>query len=96
MDWTGLVVGMIKALGSGLGAFLALVFQPPATTRELLIRSAFSFACGMIFGDPLREQYLKWPERWEYWLASAALVALVSWAVYGAAIRIIGAYKGPK
>jgi hypothetical protein len=96
MDWAAVLVAGTKALGSGLGAFLALVFNPPKSIRDLAIRSAFAFLCGMIFGDPAREQYLHWPERWEYWLASSALVALVSWAVYGAAIRLIGAYKGPK
>lgn len=95
MDWAIVAAG-IKAIGAAMGAFLALVFQPPPTIRDLAIRSAFSFAAGMIFGDPLREQYLKWPDRWEYWLASAALVAMLAWAVYGTAIRLIGAWKGPK
>lgn len=94
MDWS---VVAIKAAGSLVGSALAVAFQPPKTWRDLAIRTVFSFACGMIFGDPAREQYLKWPEgRWEYWLASAALVALISWALYGAALRLIQAWKGPK
>lgn len=96
MDWAAVLIAGIKALGAALGSFLALVFQPPKHIHDLAIRSAFSFLCGVIFGDPVREQYLHWPGRWEYWLASGALIAALSWAIYGAAIRLIGAYKGPK
>lgn len=86
----------IKALGSLGGAVLALVFQPPKDTRDFIIRACFAFLCGLFFGDPVRQQYLHWPETWQMWVASAAIVALASWWIWGAAIRIIGAYKGPK
>lgn len=86
----------VKALGSLGGAVLALVFQPPKDTRDFIIRSVFAFLCGVLFGDPVRQQYLNWPETWQMWVASAAIVALGSWWAWGAAIRIIGAYKGPK
>lgn len=69
----------IKALGSLGGAFLALVFQPPTTTRDFVIRSLFAFVSGLLFADPVRTEYLKWPETWQMWLASSGLVALVSW-----------------
>lgn len=84
---------MIKALGAAGGSFLALVFQPPTTMRDFLIRTGFSFLSGVLFGDPMRTQYLHWPEDWRMWLAASALVSLVSWWVFGAAVRIIGSWK---
>lgn len=80
----GLIVALIRASGSLIGAILALVFNPPKTRRDFIIRGSFSFLSGFVFGEPAREQYLHWPDRWEYWIASCALVALVSWASYGA------------
>lgn len=91
MDELGAI--LIKALGSFGGAVLALVFQPPATTRDFAIRSVFAFVSGLLFADPVRTEYLKWPETWQMWLASAGLVALASWWVFGAATRIIGTWK---
>jgi hypothetical protein len=84
---------MIKALGAAGGSFLALVFQPPSTTREFLIRAAFSFMSGLLFGDPVRDQYLHWPDNWRMWLAATALVALISWWVFGAAVRIVSKWS---
>lgn len=83
----------IKALGSMGGAILALVFQPPTTVRDFAIRSVFAFLCGVFFGDPVRQQYLHWPETWQMWVASSALVALASWWLFGAAVRVVGIWK---
>lgn len=98
MDWSA-VVG-INALGAFIGMLLALAFQPPKTISDLVSRACFSFLAGLVFGNPTREMYLKWPPRWEYWIASASFVAMVSWAVYGAVlgtvVRLIEAWKGPK
>ncbi len=88
-----LTAAAIKALGSAGGSILALVFQPPTTTRDFVIRSVFSFLSGLLFADPVRQEYLKWADTWQMLLASAGLVSLVSWWVFGAATRIIGAWK---
>lgn len=88
-----LTAGMIKAIGSANGAILALVFQPPVSKRDFVVRSLFSFLSGVLFGDPIRQQYLKWPETWQMWMASAALVALASWWCWGAVLRILGTWK---
>lgn len=88
-----LTAAMIKGLGSISGSVLALIFQPPKNNNDFVVRAAFSVVSGMIFADPIRLQYLHWPESWQMWLASGALVSLASWWVMGAAIRVLGAWK---
>jgi len=88
-----LSAALIKALGSVGGSILALVFQPPTTTRDFIIRSVFSLLSGLLFGDPVRTEYLHWPESVQHVVGAHALVALVSWWAFGAATRIIGAWK---
>ncbi len=88
-----LTAAVIKGLGAVSGSVLALIFQPPKTTNDFKVRAAFSVVSGMIFADPIRQQYLHWPETWQMWLASTALVSLASWWVMGAAIRVLGAWK---
>lgn len=83
------IVAAIKALGAVGGSFLALVFQPPVTMREAFLRAVFSVFSGFLFGDPVRVQYLRWPETWQMWVASCAGVALISWWVFGAVLRLI-------
>lgn len=85
-----LSAAIVKAVGSMSGSFLALVFQPPMSMRDFAVRSLFSFMSGVLFGDPVRQQYLKWPETWQMWMASGAIVALASWWVWGMVIRILG------
>lgn len=87
---------MIKALGSTGGAFLALVFQPPKTVRDFTIRSLFAFFSGLLFSDPVRTEYLHWPDTWQMWLASSALVALASWWIWGAVVRVVNKWTPPK
>lgn len=89
------IAAAIKALGATAGAFLALIFQPPKSVRDFVLRSIFSTLSGFLFADPVRSQYLKWPDEWQMWLASAALVALGSWWVFGAAIRIVKKWTPP-
>lgn len=91
MDELGAIA--IKALGSLGGAILALVFQPPTTTRDFVIRSVFAFLSGLLFGDPVRSEYLHWPDTVQHVIGAHAVVALVSWWAFGAATRIIGAWK---
>jgi hypothetical protein len=84
---------LIRGLGSFGGAVLALVFQPPTTTRDFIIRSVFALLSGLLFGEPIRAEYLKWADTVQHVIGAHALVALASWWVVGAAIRIIGAWK---
>jgi len=91
MDELGAIA--IKAMGAAGGAFLALVFQPPTTTRDFVIRSVFSLFSGLLFGDPIRSEYLHWPESLQHIVGAHAVVALASWWVFGAATRVIGAWK---
>lgn len=91
MDELGAIA--VKALGSLGGAILALVFQPPTTTRDFIIRSVFAFLSGALFGDPVRTEYLKWPDTFHHVVGAHALVALVSWWAFGAALKVITAWK---
>lgn len=84
---------IVRALGATGGAFLALVFQPPTSIRDFAIRGAFSFFSGALFGEPMRDQYLHWPASWQMVLASSALVALGSWWIWGAVVRVVNAWK---
>lgn len=81
----------IKMAGALVGSGCALAFQPPPTWRDFFQRISFAFVCGVVFCDPVRLQYLKWTD--EMTLPSAALVALVAWPVFTAAMRLISAWK---
>ena len=87
-----IIAALIKAGGAVIGAFLALIFQPPKTLAEFWTRSAFSVVSGAVFGERMRD-WLKWPMEIETGLASAALTALLSWWMMGAAVRVIGAWR---
>lgn len=91
MDELGAIA--IKALGSFGGAVLALVFQPPTTTRDFIIRSVFAFLSGLLFGDPIRSEYLHWPDTVQHVVGAHAVVALASWWIWGAAVRVAGVWK---
>lgn len=82
----------LKFLGAVSGAILALVFLPPTTRGEFIRRFSLSLASGIIFGDPAKD-YLRWPDTWQMYLASSAGVAMLSWFVMGAIVRLIGAWK---
>lgn len=86
---------LIRVVGSLTGAFLALVFQPPKVTSELVTRGLFSLICGFVFSPPLRD-YLKWAPSTEIDLAAAALTAMLSWWLMSTVVRIVGAWKPPK
>ncbi len=87
-----LLVALIKIGGPVSGAILALVFQPPKTRAEFVTRSVFSVMSGLLFSEPARE-WLKWADTWQMGLSAGALTALASWWIWGATIRIIGAWK---
>lgn len=83
---------LAKLVGALIGAFLALVFQPPKTRAEFVTRSVFSVFAGFVFSTPVRE-YLKWIPTLEMELASSALTALLAWYIMGAVVRIVGGWK---
>lgn len=84
---------LIKAGSAVVGAALGLVFQPPKTRNEAFQRAVFSTVFGFVGADPVRIEYLKWPDTMPNWIASVVLVALVSWWLFGAVVRIIGIWK---
>lgn len=81
-----------KAVGAVLGSVLALAFLPPKTIKDFLYRSLFSLIFGFVFSEPTRV-WLKWEPTVSMAVASSTLAALASWWLWGAAVRIIGAYK---
>ena len=81
-----------KAVGAVLGSILALAFLPPKNTRDFITRSVFSTIFGFVFSEPTRN-WLKWEATMSMNVAAATLAALGSWWVWGAAVRVIGAYK---
>lgn len=88
-----MIATAIRAIGSIAGAALALIFQPPINVRDFVIRSAFSSISGLMFGEGVRVQYLKWPDTPDMMMGSAAIVALGSWWIWGAAVRVIGKFE---
>jgi hypothetical protein len=94
MDSAGVLMTTLalKFSGAFAGAVLALVFLPPKSRGEFVRRAVLSLIAGLIFADPLRD-WLKWPETWQMDLAAATAVAMLSWFVIGAAVRIIGSWK---
>lgn len=81
-----------KAVGAVLGSILALAFLPPNNMRDFVTRSVFSLISGFVFSDPVRV-WLKWDADISMNMAAASLTALASWWVWGAVVRLIGAYK---
>lgn len=86
MEW---VVAGTKAISAILGAALALIFKMPRTLSELLARATFSIIAGFLFGEPVRTEYLHWPDRFENVMGATALVAAVSWFVAPAFIKLV-------
>lgn len=101
MNGTGqdsdLVILAAKVLGACGGVILAFAFQPPISPRDLFTRGTFSLLSGILFGQPVREQWLHWSPELHNRIAVASLVALASWPIYGAvigtALRMIRAWK---
>lgn len=93
MDW--MTIG-IRAGSSLLGAFIALVFQPPRTMGELWRRLTFSSLVGFFAGEPLRTEYLHWPESWENVSASFIAPAALSWFSAPIILRMLAAFTPPK
>lgn len=83
---------LIRLIGSFVGAFLALIWQPPKTLNEFWTRGIFSVISGALWGDRLRE-WAHWPKEIEPSIAAAALTALLSWWAMAMAVRIIGSWK---
>lgn len=84
--------GVVKALGALGGTIVALVFQPPKSVNEFYGRSAVSIVSGLLFGDALRENWLKWPDTFGSNLAAFGVVSLTSWWVLAMAVRISKKY----
>lgn len=78
-----------RILGAILGAFLALVFLIPKSRRELIARGTFSVIVGFLAGPPIRVYYLHWDSDPQYRMAAASGVAMLSWFVMEAAVRIL-------
>ncbi len=85
----------IELLGAIAGAAVALLFLPPKSRTEFIRRFSVSIICGMIFADPVRARLGQEPV-WQNYLATSAGVALLSWVIIGAAIRVIGRWTPPK
>lgn len=85
----------IDLLGALAGALLALLFLPPKNRFEFRRRFLLSLLSGVIFADPART-YLGWEPIWQKHLAASAGVAMLSWFLVGAAIRIINRWTPPK
>jgi hypothetical protein len=86
---------IIKFLGSFAGAILALVFIPPKTLSGFFRRSAASLITGPIF-CPVTHAQMGWADTWEYWLASAALTAFISWWLLGIVVTVAKKWIGEK
>lgn len=71
-----------KLLGAFFGTIISLVFLPPTTRAGAVRRTVVSMICGPIF-SPVTHDYVKWPNTLEYWLASAAFTAGISWWMIG-------------
>lgn len=89
IDTTAILLRVISSLA---GAVLGLIFLAPKTVAEFWTRLVFSTLAGLLFGGGLRE-WLKWPDHLEMVVGSSALVALLSWFVMGAVVRIIKVWK---
>ena len=74
---------------------MALVFLPPATKTEFMRRFSLSVIAGMLWGDLARE-YFRWPDTWQMYLASSAIIAMLGWFGVGTAIRLVSMWKPPK
>lgn len=83
-----------KFAGSFLGAAMALIFLPPKTRTEFVRRFVLALLLGLIFAEAARN-YLGWPDTIEMQVASGAGVAMLSWFVFGAVVRIIGKWNPP-
>lgn len=82
----------LKFIGSASGSVLALVFLPPKSLAEFVSRTVFSLISGVVFADPARE-YIGWADTWQMQIAAATAVALLSWFVMGAVVRVISMWK---
>ena len=95
MDAAAILAIVAKFVGAASGTVLALVFQPPKTVADFVTRSIFSLISGLVFSSPVRD-YFHWVPSLETELAAGALVAMLSWWIMGAVVRIVGAWKPPK
>jgi len=87
--WTGMI---LKLLGSGAGAALALVFVPPKTYLGFVRRLTASLIGGMIFATPARE-FTRFSDNWEGLVGGACLAAFASWWAMGMIIRVLRLWK---
>ncbi|UYQ70951.1 hypothetical protein OF122_12875 [Pelagibacterium flavum] len=85
----------VKFGGAVLGAALALTFQPPKTISGALRRLGLSIPSGMIFHPQLAE-WLQWPRNWDNDFAAIVLTSAISWWIFGAIVRVLEVWKGPK
>ena len=85
----------VKFAGAVLGAALALTFQPPKTLEGAIRRLGLSIPAGMIF-HPFLSDWLQWPRGTDEDFAAIVLTSAVSWWVFGAIVRVLEVWKGPK
>ena len=77
-----------KIIGTFAGAILSLVFIPPQTIAGFFRRGAACIISGLV-ASPIVHSYFKWPETFDYWLASAALSAFCAWWMMGVIMAVV-------
>ena len=77
-----------KILVSLAGAVLSLAYFRPRNLIDAISRGVVSLLSGVIFAF-IPMQYFVWDATTEHWLAASAAVALFSWVIIGALIKVI-------
>lgn len=95
MDLATALAAALKSAGSLAGTTLAFIFLPPKTPGQFAQRGIFSFGSGLLFGGNVLD-YLHWAETPRMVLAADAITAMLSWFVFGAAVRVIGKWMPSK
>lgn len=93
MSSEGLLVLLIKACGSTIGAVVALVFSPPRTRRGFVRRLTVSIPVGILFSW-VPPRFIEFPDTVEGMVAAAALMAFVAWWAMGTVRRLVEKFEG--
>lgn len=89
------IATVIKLLGAGCGAALALVFSPPRTMSGFIRRLSAAMIFGFIF-SPYILEWAGFEHNWEGLIAAATLAGFISWAAMGTITRVVGAWQAGK
>ena len=89
LDLAPVLAAILKSAGSLAGATLAFIFLPPKTLGQFAQRGIFSVGSGLLFGGNVLD-YLHWADTPRRSIAADAITAMLSWFVFGAAVRVIG------